>query len=129
MGGAGRLHAVVSLDSPRPGEARKAMFAVWAAVNLVKRVVIVDADVDPWDETDVDWALATRFKADRDLVVVPAVRADRSEPLEAEGTVAKLGIDATRRVGDRPDWRRATPPEAARARARELLRSIGTGSH
>src|SRR5258708_9723304 len=33
VGGAGRLHAVVALREPRPGEARKAMFAVWAAVN------------------------------------------------------------------------------------------------
>ena len=49
LGGAGRLHAVVALDAPRPGEARKAMFAVWAAVNLIKQVIMVDADIDPWD--------------------------------------------------------------------------------
>jgi 2,5-furandicarboxylate decarboxylase 1 len=49
MGGAGRLHAVVSLRAPRPGDARKAMFAIWAAVNLIKQVVVVDDDIDPWD--------------------------------------------------------------------------------
>src|SRR6516164_2028396 len=38
VGGAGRLHAVVALRAPRAGEARKAMFAVWAAVNLIKQV-------------------------------------------------------------------------------------------
>jgi 2,5-furandicarboxylate decarboxylase 1 len=123
MGGAGRLHAVVSLNEPRAGEARKAMFAVWAAVNLIKQVVVVDDDVDPWDAVAVEWAIATRAKPDRDFVIVPGVRADRSEPLEQDGMITKLGIDATRRPGDRPDWRRARPPERAVKKARELLRT------
>jgi 2,5-furandicarboxylate decarboxylase 1 len=122
IGGAGRLHAVVSLHAPRSGEARKAMFAVWAAVNLIKQVIVVDEDIDPWNEVDVEWACATRSKPDRDHVVIPAVRADRSEPLERGGTITKLGIDATRREGDRPDWDLAQPPAAALSRARDILR-------
>jgi 2,5-furandicarboxylate decarboxylase 1 len=103
IGGAGRLHAVVAIHACRPGEARKAMFAVWAAVNLVKQVTIVDDDIDPWD-------------------AVRVVRADRSEPLEQGGTIAKLGIDATRKNDDRSDWDIARPPEAALARAQQILR-------
>jgi 2,5-furandicarboxylate decarboxylase 1 len=122
LGGAGRLHAVVSLRSPRAGEARKAMFAVWAAVNLIKQVIVVDDDIDPWNAQQVEWATATRVKPDRDFVIIPAVRADRSEPLDQDGTITKLGIDATRRQGDRPDWTLARPPAAALARAREILR-------
>jgi len=123
MGGAGRLHAVVSLRQPRPGDSRKAAFAVWAAVNLIKQVVVVDDDIDPWDQAQVEWAMATRMKADRDIVIVPDVRTDRSEPLESGGTIAKLAIDATRRDSDRPDWKKAQPPEPAMHRARELLRT------
>src|SRR5580693_6337106 len=77
VGGAGRLHAVVSLRAPRPGEARKAMFAVWAAVNLIKQVIVVDDDIDPSNALEVEWAGATRVKPDRDHLVIPAVRADR----------------------------------------------------
>jgi 4-hydroxy-3-polyprenylbenzoate decarboxylase len=121
MDGAGRLHAVVALRDPHPGDARKTMFAIWAAVNLVKRVTVVDDDIDPWDSGHVAWAVTTRMQADRDLIVVPDVRADRSEPLEKAGMIAKLGIDATRRAGDRFDWTRAQPPEDAMRRARELL--------
>lgn len=124
VGGAGRLHAVVSLQNSRPGDARKAMFAVWAAVNLIKRIIVVDADIDPWDPVRVEWAIATRMKADRDLVIVPGVRADRSEPLESGGTVAKLGVDATRKKDDRADWEPARPPEHAVSRARELLSGV-----
>jgi len=123
MGGAGRLHAVVSLHQPRPGDARKAAFAVWASVNLIKQIVLVDDDVNPWDSTQVEWAIATRMKPDRDLIVIPRVRADRSEPLELEGTVAKLAIDATRREGDRSDWRIAEAPASAIRRARDILRA------
>lgn len=122
LGGAGRLHAVVSLRAPRPGEARKAMFAVWAAVNLIKQVIVVDDDIDPWNTQQVEWASATRVKPDRDFVIIPAVRADRSEPIEQGGTITKLGIDATRHPGDRPDWEVARPPAAAAARARKILR-------
>jgi 4-hydroxy-3-polyprenylbenzoate decarboxylase len=122
IGGAGRLHAVVSLHAPRPGEARKVMFAVWAAVNLIKQVIVVDDDIDPWNALEVEWASATRAKPDRDYLIIPSVRADRSEPLEQGGTITKLGIDATRWEGDRPDWDLARPPQAALNRAREILR-------
>ena len=108
-GGAGRLHAVVALEDPEPGDAKRAIFAVWAAVSLVKRVTVVDADIDPWDPVAVEWAQATRLDAARDVVVVPTLRADRAEPLEQAGVVAKLGLDATRKTDDR-DWRRAEPP-------------------
>jgi 2,5-furandicarboxylate decarboxylase 1 len=120
-GGAGRLHAVVSLQSPRPGDAKRAMFAVWAAVSLIKQVTVVDGDVDPWDPVRVEWALATRMRAERDLLVAPDVRADRAEPLERGGLVGKLGIDATRKAGDRPDWTEARPPSEVLARVRRRL--------
>jgi 2,5-furandicarboxylate decarboxylase 1 len=127
MGGAGRLHAVVALRETRPGNARKAMFALWSAVNLVKRVVVVDDDIDVWDPLQVEWAMATRMQADRDILVVPGVRTDRSEPLESGSVIAKLGIDATRRAGDRDDWRRAEVPAATRAKLRQLLARHGFG--
>jgi 2,5-furandicarboxylate decarboxylase 1 len=112
---------VVALREPRPGDARKAMFAVWASVNLIKRVIVVDDDVDPWDSVQIEWAMATRMKADRDLVIVPGARTDRSDPLEDGGLIAKLGIDATMRPGDRTHWTKARPPEQALTRARELV--------
>jgi 2,5-furandicarboxylate decarboxylase 1 len=121
LGGAGRLHAVVTLRTPQPGDARKAMFAVWAAVNLIKQIIVVDDDIDPWNSEMVNWAIATRMKAERDLVVIPDVRTDRSEPLETGRTITKLGMDATRRADDRPDWTQAKPPAEAIVKARQIL--------
>jgi 2,5-furandicarboxylate decarboxylase 1 len=121
-GGAGRLHAVVSLDRPRPGAARKAIFAVWGVVNLIKQVTVVEGEVDPWDAVAVEHAVANHMRPDRDLIVVPGVQADRSEPLEQGGMVAKLGIDATRHEGDRADWTPARPPSEVMERMGVLLK-------
>ena len=115
IGGAGRLHAVVAIHACRPGEARKAMFAVWAAVNLVKQVIIVDDDIDPWDAVQVEWANATQAKPDRDFVIIPAVRADRSSRSNRAARWQKLGIDATRKNDDRLDWDLASTGPGARA--------------
>jgi UbiD family decarboxylase len=120
-GGAGRMHAVIALSAPKPGDARGAMTAAWGTVNLVKHVIVVDDDVDPWDSLRVERAIATRMRADRDLVVLPAARTDRSDPLEEGGVIAKLGIDATRKHGDRDNWRAAEPPAAVVARIRRQL--------
>ena len=109
--GAGRTDVVVQLQSPRPGQARRAMFAAFAAVSLVKRVTVVDADIDPWDAAAVDWARMNRMKLERDLLLIPQAGTDRSEPMEDGGLVTKAGFDATAKAGDRVEGiDRALPP-------------------
>jgi 2,5-furandicarboxylate decarboxylase 1 len=97
------------------------MFAVWAAVSLIRTVTVVDSDVDPWDHVEVEWARTAFARPDRDLLVVPGGVADRAEPLELRGRVAKLGIDATRKTADRADHRVAAPPAEVMAAARRRL--------
>jgi 4-hydroxy-3-polyprenylbenzoate decarboxylase len=109
-GGAGRLHAVVAVEKNSNEKARQVMQAVWKAVRLVKLVTVVDDDIDPWNPVRVEWALATRMRAERDLVVLEPSPTSRSDPIEQDGKVARLGIDATRKPGDRADWRLAEPP-------------------
>lgn len=109
-GGAGRLHAVLALNDGKPGDARAAIEAAWRTVHLIKMVTVVDEDVDPWNAAQVELALATRMRADRDLIVEPSLPSNRSDPQARNGMVPKLGIDATRRAGDRADWRPAAPP-------------------
>ena len=99
---AGRTAAVVALRQARPGQARQLMMAAFSAVPLIKQVTVVDEDVDPWDAAHVEWARMVRSRPERDLLVVPAARTDRSEPLSVDGVVGKLGVDATARAADRP---------------------------
>lgn len=120
--GAGRTQVVVSLRDPKPGQAKRVMFACWAAVSIVKTVTVVDDDVEVWDPVQVEWAKATRMRAERDLVLVEGVGADRSEPMERDGMVTKIGHDATRKPGDRAEgFEKALPPAAELAAAREWL--------
>lgn len=109
--GAGRTDVVVQLAAPRPGQARRVMFALFAAVSIVKRVTVVDEDIDPWDPVAVDWARSNRMRLERDLLLIPHAGTDRSEPMEAGGLVTKAGFDATAKAGDRPEGNeRARPP-------------------
>jgi 4-hydroxy-3-polyprenylbenzoate decarboxylase len=109
--GAGRTDVVVQLAAPRPGQARRVMFAVFAAVSIVKRVTVVDEDIDPWDPVAVDWARTNRMRLERDLLLIPNAGTDRSEPMESGGLVTKAGFDATAKAGDRPEGNeRARPP-------------------
>jgi 2,5-furandicarboxylate decarboxylase 1 len=122
--GSGRTDVVVQLGSPRPGQARRVMFAIWAAVSIVKRITVVDTDIDPWDAVAVDWARTNRMRLERDLLLVPQSGADRSEPMEQAGLVTKAGYDATAKSGDRAEGiERALPPTAACRAAIEWLRA------
>jgi 3-polyprenyl-4-hydroxybenzoate decarboxylase len=71
------------------------------------------ADPRAWARLGIawfEWPLATRMRVERDLLVVPDVRADRAAPLERAGLVGKLGIDATRKGGiARTGQRRCRP--------------------
>lgn len=127
-GGCGRLHAVVSLAGPEERDAEEVIREALGAVRLVKLVTVVDDDVDVHDPVAVEWAVATCMKADRDLLIVPRASSSRSDPLAAEGTVAKLGINATRRRCDRDDWERARPPETMLERARVGLARLTPGT-
>jgi UbiD family decarboxylase len=125
-GGMGRTACVIALGPHDEGAARRVVDAALAAVNLIKHVTVVDDDIDVRDPTQVAWAVATRMRPERDLVVLEGSRADRAEPLERGGTVTKLGIDATRRAGDR-DFTPAEPPAAAVRRVRARLAAEAAG--
>jgi 2,5-furandicarboxylate decarboxylase 1 len=119
LGGGGRLHAVVALHQPSAGEAKKAVFAALAHANLLKHVVIVEDDIDITDPQQVEWAIATRFRGDRDILVFPGVKADRAEPLEENLTVSKVGVVAVRQpTGSRQDFTPAQVPTEVMERVR-----------
>ena len=127
-GGSGRLSVVVSVDVDllRPGSARRLMLAIWAALSIVRSVTVVGADIDPWDEEQVEWARTCFARADADLLVVPGLTTDRSDPLEAQdGTVAKLGVDATPKRVQGLGSLRARPPQEAIDAARRVLGEPG----
>jgi 2,5-furandicarboxylate decarboxylase 1 len=68
----------------------------------IKQVVVVDMDVNIDDETEIEWAVATRFQADRDLVIVSGAQGSKLDPSSDNGISAKMGIDATKPLSTEP---------------------------
>lgn len=99
VGACTQWHAVISLRK-QPGEGKNALLAALSVMDL-KHVVVVDDDIDVHNPVDVEWAIATRVQADRDVFIIAGARAkplDPSLPITPPGVVptgAKVGIDAT----------------------------------
>jgi len=95
VGGTCRYHLYVQVDRPAPGEVKNVILAALSVHYDIKHVTVVDTDVDVQDPGEVEWAVATRFQADRDLVVVPGAQGSKLDPSTAGGVGAKMGLDAT----------------------------------
>ena len=100
-GGTCRYHLYVKLKKRRESEAKNVIMAAFGAHFDVKQVIVVDDDVDVHNPTEVEWAVATRFQADRDLLVVSGAQGSPLDPSTTltgrlDGTSAKMGLDATR---------------------------------
>jgi UbiD family decarboxylase len=92
----GPFTCYVSIEQRLPGQAKNAIMAVLGADLYMKRVVVVDHDVDVFDDRQVNWALATRCQPDRDLTVITHARGSDLDPSTREdGYTAKWGVDAT----------------------------------
>jgi len=88
--------AYVSLEQRIPGQAKNAILAVLGADLYMKRVVVVDHDVDVFDDRQVNWAMATRCQPDRDITIISRARGSDLDPSTTEdGYTAKWGVDAT----------------------------------
>jgi 2,5-furandicarboxylate decarboxylase 1 len=92
----GYFHCVVSLEKSNDGDGKTAILNCFAASHPLKLVIAVDGDIDPFNLSEVEWALATRFQADRGLVQVNGARGSSLDPSSSKSAVtSKLGLDAT----------------------------------
>ena len=97
-GGSGGLR--ISIKQHRPGEARNAMLAVFAAIPRVKHIHVFDEDIDVTDDRQVEWAMGTRFQGDQDIIVLNGMTGMPMDPsLDGRSTGAKVGFDCTRPFG------------------------------
>ena len=99
-GGCSWLHAVVQIKKQNPDDGKKAIKAAFEGHKSLKHCVIVDDDVNIYDQNDVEWAIATRFQADKAAVILPNQRGSSLDPSGdlTEGRKArtcKMGLDAT----------------------------------
>jgi UbiD family decarboxylase len=125
-GGAG-LHAVVSIKKSFPGHIRCVMGLMWGYPGFsCKHVVVVNDDIDVWDAAMVEWAIATRVQASRDITIVTGGRTSILDPSQVPSKRPWsdwLGIDATNPV-DEYRWDGSVMPPYADMFPIELLERI-----
>ncbi|MCD6206470.1 MAG: UbiD family decarboxylase [Methanosarcinales archaeon] len=99
-GGCCYFNSVVQIEKRTEGDPKNAILAAFAAHPSLKNVVVVDPDINIYDPSDVEFAIATRVLGDRDLLVVTNVRGSSLDPISApDGTTTKVGVDATMPIG------------------------------
>lgn len=110
VGGVCRYHLYVKLKKHHEGEPKNVILGALSGHYDIKHVIVVDEDVDVHDPQQVEWAVATRFQADRDLVVISGAQGSVLDPSttkafgateahlprQLQGLSAKMGLDATR---------------------------------
>ena len=105
-GGCSWLHGVVSIEALKEGDAKNAILAALSAHTSMKQVIIVDHDINIFEDKEIEWAVATRAQPHRDYLIISGARGSSLDP-SAEETTSKLGIDATMPLKDRKKFLRA----------------------
>jgi UbiD family decarboxylase len=96
-GGCSWLHAIVKIDKQREEDGKLAIQGAFEGHTSCKHVFVVDKDIDIYDPYDVEWAMATRFQGDTDMVVKDRERGSSLDPSAEPGTylTTKIGFDLT----------------------------------
>ncbi len=109
-GGCSWLHGAVSITKAHDDDGRRAIERAMAGHTSMKHLVIVDDDIDVDDPQSIEFAVATRFQAYRDLHIFKHVKGSSLDPSGDDGIMTKLGFDATVPVAEREKYRREQPP-------------------
>lgn len=102
LGGVARYHLYVQIAKKSEGEAKNVILGAFGGHYDLKQVIVVDEDVDIFNPQEVEWAVATRFQADRDLIVIQEAQGSRLDPSTRDGVGAKMGLDATKPLAAPP---------------------------
>ncbi|MFA5108227.1 MAG: UbiD family decarboxylase [Candidatus Micrarchaeia archaeon] len=116
-GGCSWLHAVVSIDKKREDDGKKAIDACFEGHKSLKHCVIVDSDIDIYTPDEVEWAIATRAQADKDIIVKSDQKGSSLDPSADPNTrkTSKAGIDATKPLiahgknFEKAGWKKVNP--------------------
>jgi UbiD family decarboxylase len=97
-GGCSWLHAVVQIEKREEEDGKKAIFAAFAGHRSCKHVFVVDTDIDIYNPLEVEWALATRFQGNTDLVILEREPGSSLDPSAEAGShlTTRLGFDLTK---------------------------------
>jgi UbiD family decarboxylase len=110
-GGSSWLHGAVSIHKKHPDDGRKAIEAAFKGHKSMKHVFVVDDDINIHDPTDIEWAMATRFQADKNMITFreKGSSLDPSSDMDTQMT-CKAGFDLTIPESGKKEFKRPTLP-------------------
>jgi len=126
----GMFNVRISLRQRVPGEARNAILAALACLANIKNVFVVDPDIDIFSDGQLDWALATRFQPDRDIIIESGLRTLPLDPSLINTRVgSKAGFDLTWPFGTGGALERTVPepPKFTGKRHASLAAALADG--
>lgn len=97
-GGTAQFHVIVSIKKKAEADGRHVIYSLFGSRIGPKQVIIVDDDIDVYNPFEVEWAVATRVRPDKDIIIAPAVEPmykDEAPQHMEMGVASKYGIDAT----------------------------------
>lgn len=107
-GGSGYFHAVIQIHKKSEDDAKNVISAAFKAHGSLKHVIAVDDDIDIYNPEDIEFAIATRVRADTDLIILTGVRGSSLDPRRTkDGLNVKAGVDATIPLGREKEFIRA----------------------
>jgi 2,5-furandicarboxylate decarboxylase 1 len=115
-GGLYRFHILIQVakrSRQHDGLQRNAILAAFAALKDLDHAIVVDDDIDLRNGRDVEWAVATRFEAGRDIILIPGARGHEYVRVSDRGQRTKMGLDATVPFEDQPRFARAAFADVA----------------
>lgn len=100
VGGTGQFHLVIAINKKSEEEPKDLLKTLLGTLRRPRRIVIVDDDINVYDHMEIEWALATRVQADKDIIIIP----------RGTSSFSKWGIDATMPIEDRKWYERIKVP-------------------
>ena len=126
-GGTMRFHLYVKIKKTQEGQGKNVIMGAFAGSFDLKHVVVVDDDIDIHNPAEVELAIATRFQADRDLLIVPESQGSKLDPSNRDGVGAKMGLDATKPLAaTEMHFKRIRVPGEETIDVAEVLKRSGT---
>ena len=110
-GGCSWLHGVISIHKTNPEDGRRAIEAAFNGHKSMKHVFVVDDDINIHDPNEIEWAMATRFQADKDMITKreKGSSLDPSSDMDSQMT-CKVGFDLTIPEGGKKEFKKPDLP-------------------
>jgi len=97
-GGASWLHVAVKIRKKNEDDGIQTLEAAFAGHKSAKHIWVYDEDIDIYSDEEREWAMATRFQADDDLLIKDRETGSSLDPSAEAGTnlTTKCGFDCTK---------------------------------